>query len=284
VRNFFNEIIVILSQFIFINRSLLTSQKIYYDILRFYRGYGLKFSFAVIFITTLIYTFGFLINIEIFDTKLKSEISKETTYLDYIVNQFPEINYDGKTISINDLDQKVIFIKNHDNVPIAVFDINNQIKATEKKNILLIFKAREINFPQTDYIKSISYKNILGSEPKNIANKDIKDFILKTISNFKNNILLAAPIIFAISLADYIIENFFIMILLYIICRVLKLSLLFKDIMRAILFASGPSTILSSILIFIMPDFIFLGTLMKLFCLFLLYKAIANIYSKNIRA
>lgn len=275
MKKFFKEIILILKQFIFIIKSLVSSPKIYSDILKNYKGYGLKFSSLVVLLITIIFLFGFSINLEIFEKNLYSKHSKESTNLDYIINQIPEINYNGDSISL-DVKQP-LFIKNPKDFTIAAFDLNGNIKISEKKNIPMIFQKNEVIFPNMNYIQSIKY-SMFDREKKIITHTDIKNLIINKIESLKNNFVILAIILYFVTFLDYLIQNILIITLSYFTCKFMKLRFSFEDIVRSVLFASAPSAILSTILIFTFPLLLGISSFIKLFCIYFLSRAISKEY------
>ncbi len=277
----FQEIRNISRLFFYILKALLSSQKIYYDIVKNYRGYGIRFTAIVILLTTLISVIGFSINLKLLESNLAKPYSTEFSNLDYIISQFPEnINYDGNSISFKE-DEKIIEIKNPKNIVIMSFDLKNKMKNSEKAKIPIQFKKNEVLFPNLGYINSIKYNNLSIERGISISNMDIKNYIDHSLKTVKENVIFSIPIVFIIKFIDYILENILLIGFLYFICKLLKIDLLLKDIVRVTLFACAPSAIFESILLFTTPDLLFLSSLLKIFCLFLMYKAIGKIKAKR---
>jgi hypothetical protein len=277
MRKIFYELIKILKIFFLLIKSLIKSDNIYFNILKHYNGYGLKFTSLLIFFTTLISIFGIFINIQIFENNLQKIHTDNISRLDYIVNQFPEIHYDGKTISFEN-DDKPILIKNSQNDIIFAFDINNILKITEKSKTIAVFKKSELSFFKIPYVKSLNYKNIFGTKVRTINHEDLKIFILQSIDSAKANIIFSTPLIFLLTFIDYIVENSIVIFFVFILCKLLHINVTIKDITRTILFAAAPSALLSSILLFTIPSLLFLSSALRLFCLFSVYRTLAKIF------
>ena len=257
------------------------SSAIYYKVLKYFRGYGIRFSIITSLICGLIMSVSLSVKIDSLTSQLLSLNEDGETSIDYIANQFPDIQYNGRDIVV-DNNTSPILIKAPNNARVIAINSANTLKVSEQNQIPFILNKKKVIINLGIYKMELDYSQILGSKNRIITGENIKDLsntIIKTFNTRYN--ILALPILSIMKFISNLIDNIFILIITIIVVKLSDIALNLQSIFRTIIFASAPSMILSSLILYTVPTFIFLAAALKLYCLILMYKALLQIRNEG---
>lgn len=226
-----------------------------------YKGYGIKYIFTLAFIASFLSSLLFLSNIqEIRDYLRNKSISKNTVYIDHVINQLPEIDYDGRSISI---DQNTpLIIKGINNQTLVAIDHNSQLKKIERSKIPIIMNDKSVNINILDkkgeILKTftIKYVEILGNQPQILTNDRIRFYLFDMFNKVPRAfIYIFFPIIFILIIINALRENLITIMTLYIFTRFFfSINTSLMKCIRVSLFASGVSVLFQLLITITFPQ------------------------------
>ncbi|KAF8818360.1 hypothetical protein [Rickettsia endosymbiont of Cardiosporidium cionae] len=271
--------------------STIFYQKIYTN----YHGYGFKYLLNITAISLIIL---FVPIIQIFHSSGIDEylshntISNYTTKnIDFILEQIPEMNFNGKIISnSSNNNDEIKYIYDLENKPILVIDTGSKLSQQEKYKIPIIFNRETIKFnlnlinlENTKYTQinsmlgidksyELDYKTIFYIN-KGIINKKLIKEYLATLLNAvsKSLIYMAMPAMTLITLMHNIYENIVTFLFIFVIIFTLSKQRILSDfntktnkgkselltiarrLLRLIAFTNAPQQLLTPILFVFFP-------------------------------
>lgn len=240
--------------------SSVSSIKFYQGVLTYYTGYGIKYIITLCFFSSFICS-AFFLNEAI---KLKNyfndnKMSKEAENIEYIINQLPEIDYNGSSISIKE--NTPLYINTIDNTKVLVLDPENKLNYNEKLQIPILLSSNKIVisfFNVQGSTKSsipINYNQIFDDTEKVLTKEVIKSNLAAIFNKVPRLfIYVVFPILFLLILFNALLEKGFVIALLFLITYLLKVKASLEDCIRMILFASGIIIFLQPITILFLPE------------------------------
>lgn len=266
--------------------SSVISVKFYQDVYSVYKGYGIKYIFTISFISSIFFCIFILQYIIDIKTYFQENLpSKGTANIDYILKQLPDINYDGKDISLQN--DSPLYLYDLNNKKVAIIDPSNQVHFNEKSQIPIILTNKDIiiSVIQTTSKKistfPIAYRNIFGLEPQLLTNDIIKkDLGILFDSIPRLFIYIIMPILIIIRFLTILIEKSFIILLIYLFTNFITgPTTTMQTCIRLVLFSSGAMTILQPIIILIFPILSEFIWLIQMWCYSLIFLALLKIRS-----
>ncbi|MFK8039941.1 MAG: hypothetical protein AB8B67_01170 [Rickettsiaceae bacterium] len=177
VYNIFSFIGNIVNVFHILIRQLylsLTSPNFYWDVLRVYRGRGIKYLATISFIAVLIYSLFIMMDLIMFKKNFDND--KSGTFVEQIIDQLPEMYYNGKIISAKNLSEPKIILDSNGNKIIAI-DLNNKMNYSEKSSIPLTLTSSNLlislNINDRHRNITIEYPKLLGNQPELLSKDNI---------------------------------------------------------------------------------------------------------------
>ncbi len=274
----------------------------YYNVYRFYQGYGVKYFLYLIGICTIITCIFISDNIFTFKNYFSTgHVNSRTVVMNHIVKQIPELHYNGNNLVENTQTSVPIYINDPKGRKLAVFDINNTLSLNERKRIPIIFTPNKIivnvisNQKNRDNI-TLDYPQILGNQAKIIDKESVKASIKDYFDNssliFTSFLVILFSAFFVVFCSTItLLKQFFIVSLIYIIISSMYLKFdpeqvakkfisEFAKILRLILFSSGSISLIQILFIYLVPNMIFMTNFLHLWIGYLIYNGIA----KNIQS
>lgn len=286
-----------------------SSVKFYQEVCRSYTGYGLKYIFYICFLSSLLLCciISLYLNIlkDSFNDSQNGPKLKLVANFEYILDQMPDVHYNG--VSINTGQEDPVYIKDIEGNLVAIIDASNRLSVSEKSNSSMIFTQNSLLIRQKNgLVSNILYSDISNSKltkqkiakieeiihnyPWFIVGINImqdlhntilnKDTIKKEFTNFFNILpkiflYLGFPLITIMAFISLIIENLFMIALVYLLSKVMNgTSLNISQSIRGVMFASGMQVIAHPLtltpFIMIWPKFINLWPIISLWAHILL--------------
>jgi hypothetical protein len=233
----------------------LYSPEYYQDIYKKFNGWGIRYILTASFIATLIALIPFFnLLVEVKDYFNTDKVSKNIEGLDHIINQFPTLNYNGKSISLDD--EEPYYIYNAQDKVFAVIDTrNNNVAYKEEKviltkdKIILNLKVSDDNSDRT--VLPIEYSKII-SEASTLNIADLKKLLGHICeSAIKVFIYFFFPMLLLLNLVFIIIQKLLNIMIIYVFLNMFINKSIIKDAFRLVMFASAPSVIINQIAFFV---------------------------------
>ncbi len=225
----------------------ITSTYFYYNVFYYYQGYGIKYILTLFVISVSIYSGYFAHYIQAYqDYFFENKYSNYIDNLECVLNQWPTIYYNNGTISADT--DKPIFIKNNTNNIVIIVDPENKLLPSNYSKILLvltknklIFNYGKSNMISKDYV-SIFHTNVV------LDKKTLIEYIKIALSNADLVLIfIITPIIICIRFIAFLIKKIFLALLIYVICIQFYKKIDIKQILRVLIFASGPYVLFSGL-------------------------------------
>lgn len=242
--------------------SSVSSVQFYQDVFTVYSGYGVKYLLTLCFFSSFVCSIFCLEQIN----KLRNyfnnnEVSDKVANIEHIINQLPEIEYNGKSISIEE--STPMYINNIRDNRIMALDPENKLSYIEKSKIPIFLGGNKITINILDSegkVRSnipIEYSSIFGNSPQMLTQEVIKSTSAAILNKVPSLfIYITFPVLFFLIFINALLEKAFVIGLLYMIMRVVKIQASLKDCIRMILFASGIFVFLQPIILFALPELI----------------------------
>jgi len=264
----------------------ISSVNFYHDVYKNYRGYGVKYLFTISFISSVLYClfiFNYISTLrDFFAARAPQNLSYETENIEYILQQLPNIDYDGRKISLDE--EQPIYLYDKNNSKVAAIDIKNQLGYYERAKIPIIFSKDKIIvqvIEVTDKKKSdfnIEYSMIFGTIAKVLTNEVIKKDFANILSRVpKVFIYIIMPVIILFRFITILFEKSFIVILVYLLTNFFGPKSSMQTSIRIVLFSSGVPVLLQPIVSILAPEFKELIFLLQMFANLLLFVALLQI-------
>ena len=237
----------------------ISSIKFYEQIFNSYKGYGIKYVLILSLISSFICSIIFLNHLDKVREYLNNGIiSTKVETIDHIIQQLPEINYNGLKITIKE--DTPLFIYDLKKQKTLALDPNNKLMPADRNKLPIILNAQKIiiNLTDSEGIKRnsfpIDYTQIFGNESQILTQTVIKlslaDIFNRAPSIF---IYLIFPITALLIFINLILEKIFIILMVYLITRVVTVNTSLKTCIRVVLFASGNFVLLQFTILLTLP-------------------------------
>lgn len=270
--------------------SSISSVGFYQDVYYSYKGYGVRYLFTVSFISSIIYCcfiFDYLLGLKDYFTEHR--ISENTTTIEYILKQLPEIQYDGSKITVEQ--DEPIYLLDEDNNKIAAIDSKNQLPYSEKLKIPILFSSNRVTLATieiTDRKKdafSIDYSRIFPSDQKILTEEVLKKHFSKILTHApKIFIYIMVPIIILARFMAILFEKAFVVLLVYILTNFLGPKSSLQNCSRIVLFSSGAPILLQPIIVIFMPEYNNIVFIVQMLANLLLFLGILKIRNSKLSA
>ncbi|MCC8416594.1 MAG: DUF1189 domain-containing protein [Rickettsia endosymbiont of Gnoriste bilineata] len=264
----------------------ISSVNFYQDVYKSYKGYGIKYIFAVSFISSLIYCiviFNYLLVLTDYFTE--NRLTKGTITIEHILKQLPEIYYDGNKILV-DQDEPIYLLDENGN-KLAVIDSKNQLSYSDKIKIPILCGSNNITLTTveiTDKKKSmfsIGYSKLFTPDQKILTEEVIKKYFAKTLIQApKIFIYILMPIIIVVRFATILFEKSFIIILVYLLTNYFGPKSSWQTCIRITLFSSGIAILLQPMMVIFLPELSGIIFCIQMFTSLLLLLAMLRIRNK----
>lgn len=232
----------------------LTSPKFYRDVLVSYNGYGLKYIVNLAMISSCILSIIFLSYInsitQFFNGSDKSSnIGKN---IEYIINQFPAMEYDGQNIKIQE--NKPYIIYNSSGANIITIDPEGVMNQKEKNITPIIWNKNNITIKlkntdsQNHQNINLYYNDIFGSESAILTSENLKESLVSFFESFSFFGLCSFMLIITIlSVVNSIFAQIYIIAFIYFFMLIKSMKPSLKSCFRLSMFAGGITALLKSI-------------------------------------
>ncbi len=266
----------------------ISSVKFYQKIISSYDGYGIKYILTISFISSLlcsIVTLHYLDNVKQYFSY--GTISPNVVNLDHVLSQFPDLNYDGSKISLED--PEPVYISNIYNQLIAAIDPENKMLQSDRAKVSILLASRNMVFSFTDLKNTnvnsfpIDYQQIFGNESQLIT-QEVLRYLLEKFFNQVPKVLiyLIFPILALLIFFNTFIEKSFIIIMIYLLANFMSIKLPIKICTRLAMFASGIFVLLQPITLLIAPTYINLIWVIQIWTNLLMVFAILKFSNQGI--
>ena len=265
-----SSLLKFIEEFFRITWLSVSSSKFYQDLYKKYNGYGIKYIAMAITITSIIYALFIYDTLATVRYYLKATSDEGNNPVEHILKQWPEVKYDGKSISI-DNEEPIILNTISGKVAIAI-DPENKLSSQQRLTIPIILQKNQIllNFvrPKEADAKpsemSLGYGQIFSTEPYLLTAATLKSSLLDILQPIGYIILLVViPILTLARLVIHIASSLFSIVILFGILWWLKLKPTVKSTSRIVLFSSGAAEIISPLIIIFAPGMLLLVTLVE---------------------
>ena len=162
------EFLRISQRFLNILFELVRCSSIYYKIFKCFTGYGKKFNIITSVICGLIMSVTLSIKIDNFTSKILSHNEDGEVYIDYIANQFPNIQYNGRDIVVGN-NASPIFIKSPNNTNVIAIDTESTLTGSTQNNIPFVLQKKKFTINLDTYKLDLDYSQILGNKNRIIT-------------------------------------------------------------------------------------------------------------------
>lgn len=238
-----------------------SSIKFYEQIFNSYKGYGIKYALILSLISSFICTVLFLNHLDKVREYLNNGIvSTKVETIDHIIQQLPEIDYNG--LKITTKEDTPLFIYGLKNQKILALDPNNKLMPADRNKLLIILNAQKIiiNLTDSEGIKHnsfpIDYTQIFGNESQILTQTVIKSSLADIFNRAPSIfIYLIFPITTLLIFVNLLLEKIFIILMVYLITRVITTNTSLKTCIRVVLFASGNFVLLQFTILITLPSF-----------------------------
>lgn len=254
ISNWFNMIFTQL-------RLSVSSVKFYQKIASSYSGYGIKYILTISFLSSFlcsIFILNYLDNVRQYFSQ--GIISPSVINLDHILSQFPELQYDGTKISLEN--PEPIYINNVYNQLIAAIDPENKISPSDKAKISILFASRKvvfsfINSQETSVSNfSLDYKQIFGKEAHAITQEIIRSSLEKFFNQAPQVVIyIIFPLLGLLIFSNTCLEKSFIVIMIYLFTNFTSIKFSMKICIRLTMFASGVFVLLQPAILIVAPNY-----------------------------
>ncbi|MES2214960.1 MAG: DUF1189 family protein [Pseudomonadota bacterium] len=244
----------------------ISSVAFYSDVRTRYKGYGLRYIFAIYCISSLASSISIFYDIERFKGYFVNN-SNET--VEYIFTQIPDINYDGHIISTNV--ELPHFIYDLQARKLAVIDLEGALSGNEKAKIPLILTKKNIKVSVTDITSQkqenvdFDYATIFGTNAQILTAVSIKEYCGLVLSySTRVFIYLFMPILILLRFVALLFEKSLMVITIYVVSNALGTVINPQTACRLVMFASGLSVLMQPIINIFIPQLAYLGLILQI--------------------
>ena len=223
-----------------------SSVKFYQNVFINYNGLGIKYILNLALISSFCSCLILLTYMHNIKQYLDNEsVEFKSNNIEFILDQLPNLEYDGKSIIVN-ADDEPIIINNIKNQAIIAIDPNNKINPSLIVKVPVILRKDQMIlnvFDQHGKINSsmpLIYTSIFGEEPKILTKEYIKSSLSKMFNiSTQAIIFLIFPLLTLISLGQIISENLFLLLIIFIYLKLSKSEKSMRDGIRVVVFSCG---------------------------------------------
>ena len=260
-----------------------TSVNFYQNVYKSYKGYGLKYLFAISFLSSLVYC-AFLLNyiVAFQEYFVHNTLSKDTETFEYIMQQLPELYYDGVNIKTDA--ETPIYLKDKNNFILAALDPQNQLAHADKEKIPMILTSSNILIFLTEASDKkrisipIEYSRILGKEAKTLNESTLKKYFASIFANASSIfIFIVTPLIVLKRFIGILLDKSLTIVLVYLLTNLLGPKTNMQTCARMVLFASGVTTLIQPIVGVILPESGVIIFILQIWSNFLLFLSLIRI-------
>lgn len=187
--------------------------------------------------------------------------------LNYIINQFPVLKYDGESMSYYDESMSedtkdATYIKLPSGQSIAVIDLDGKyLKSNESNYIPVVFTKKLIRISflsledETEAAMPLDYQSIFGDEPRVIDQSSIREVLSQYFDYAPRFITYVFFPIFSLLLFGVaIFQNLATIAILLLISFLFYKNPSWRSCVRLVVFSAASVTMVQSLLFFIMPE------------------------------
>lgn len=263
----------------------LKSSKFYYDVLKNYTGFGIKYlsffvywSSFIIVLSSYIWTYNLK---EFLESPGSAPYNNASRMINKILDDWYPVEFDGYEIRSKMDDPKMI--KSSTGEKLILIDTESKLPASKYLDYFIVLTKKSIIFnfeiANENHNFSQEYKNIYKIDSNITIDKErLRKIIIDFIDNFKSIIIFAfLPILFIINLVNIIISNLLSLIIFYLISRfLLNINLPFKNLFRGIIFSVSVASSFS-ILGVLFPTLYTISFIIQIYTIFLLAMGIRQL-------
>lgn len=265
-----------------------SSINFYCDVYKFYSGYGLRYLLMTCFLSSLIYCLSVLTTlVELKNYFVSNQSSKSTTTLEYIINQLPDIYYDGSNITLKDFSPLYLYKNSRDKV--AVIDCQDQLTHAEKMQVPIILTSNKIivsfteNARKKKFTVPLSYVKIFGTSQQIITQDWIRQQGAALFNQAPTALIYIIMPVSIISIFVFtVLENSFVIMLVYLLIYIFGPRASLKTCTRLISFASSIPVLMQSIVVVLAPEFIDIIWPIKMWTGLLLFLAVLRVKKEKV--
>lgn len=225
--NIFDDLVNWLKTLVRIFWQSLSSADFYFDVYRHYSGYGIKYLINICLICSFLISFTALKNARDMEVFLTSENKNpgKMSNLHSIIEQFPEIIFDGKEITINS--DGPYFIFNENGEKLVAIDTENKLNPREIDAIPIVFLKQRISSSAFSPVLTlfsveeddqgrvlIPYAQIWGKDYVVIDSKYLKDSLITGLRSLQNKFYFFFPVIAMMVFWGALFQNMFTFIIM----------------------------------------------------------------------
>ena len=223
----------------------ISSVQFYKRVFISYNGYGIKYIFTLSIISSFICSIILISYANKITNYLdNNETSIHAEYIDQIIRQLPILDYNGRTISLQETTP--LFLRDLENTKILAIDPENKLNSSDKvKTPIILGKDTiiiNVNGSQENLRKTvpIKYIQIFGTHPQSLTQEVIKSN-LALISKKTPSLLiyLIFPLLTGLIFINTILDKVFMTLMVFLITRISKIKTNFQSCIRIVLFTNG---------------------------------------------
>lgn len=264
-----------------------SSLKFYEKVLKFYRGYGLKYILALSFISAIICSGVFVHRIHKIDDYLSQNInSPEVREIDRLIGQLPVMEYDGQNISIQE--DTPIFLNIDSGYRVIAIDPERKLSPKDRTKTPIIFGLDKVivsffsSKSQESSVIPVKYSQIFGNQPQTITQEVVKAAFLAIVKkSYSVFIYIMLPVMTLMIFFNMLFEKSIIIITIYLLMYIMNVRISMKDCIRVALFATGVSALLQYVIILTLPDAQIILQAVQLWANLLMILGISKLASNN---
>ena len=222
-----------------------TSPRFYSDNFQNYTGYGVKYLLTISLICSFIITVPMLMTAnKLSDYFTEGKLSNTVVILDHVINQFPTLEYDGKSISTPD--ETPIILNDPSNKQLIIIDPENKTPFNDKSKIPVYISSNKltVNVVSSDgsIIKTFPFlfQSILGKDPVTINPEYIRAYLADLASAApKIIIFIIYPALGLLIFSNAVIQNTLSIVILFALSYLYGKKSYLSNCIRIVFFSAG---------------------------------------------
>lgn len=266
-------------------RDSLTKIEFYKKVYSNFTGFGVRYIFVLIFVSTTISSIVIMQKIEPVKAYLSNRLALNnvTLTLDNILKNWEVFSFSSGTIHTDT--NETIMINGENGKAIVAVDPEDKIIGTQKKDIPIVFGKSKLIISLGEAVNrgapiSFDYTNIFGADSGNIIidSEYVLELLKKYVSYYNTALIyLLTPFMVLFNFFTLLAEKIMMIIIVYFALRMFageKPS--FKSAFRVVMFSSGLSAMLLPLAIF-SETLGLIANLSQIWTSFLIISAISSI-------
>jgi len=264
-----------------------SSVDFYQQVFSSYKGYGVRYILTISFFSSLLCSVAILShfnNINQYFTY--GTLSSESTNIDHIISQFPELKYDGNSIYLDNVEP--VYINNTNNQTVLVIDPENKLPISERAKAEILLAKRKVVLSVNDFQKSniinfsIEYSRIFGGESAVISQDTIKSLLEKIFNRAPIVVTyMIFPLLALLIFFNNFLEKSFIIIAIYLLSNFLGTKSSMKNCIRLTMFSSGVLVLLQPLILLSIPFLASFVWVVQIWANFLMVISIIKFSNQN---